>query len=104
MLARRGIWADADAETLANLRAAEREEANLLRAAFEKERSGPVNLNSASLDELQSLPGVGATLAQRLVEARPFTSVEEVARVKGFSATMIEKWRELVTLEKAPPP
>jgi competence protein ComEA len=104
MLARRGLWADADAETLANLRAAEREEVNALRAAFGGDQSEPVNLNTATLDELQTLPGVGAILAQRLMEARPFKSLQEVESVRGFSANMIERWEGGVTLEDSPNP
>lgn len=98
MLARRGIWADADAETLANARATERAEAGRLRELFDSSPSSPVNLNEASPAQLQTLPGVGAVLAQRLVEARPFSSLDDVTRVRGISPSLLERWENLVTI------
>ena len=49
---------------------------------------GPVNINTASADQLKLLPRVGPALAQRIVEFRaangPFKAPEELARVKGI--------------------
>lgn len=49
---------------------------------------GPVNINSASLDELDSLPGVGPATAQAIIEDRslngPFASIEDIMRVSGI--------------------
>lgn len=56
------------------------------------EANQPVNLNSASLEELQTLPGVGEVLAQRIVEARPFSSLEDVKRVSGIGDKTVENW------------
>src|SRR5690606_22095787 len=57
----------------------------------------PVNLNEATLEELQSLPGIGPGLGRRIVEDRdrrgPFRSLEELRRVKGFGPTRIEALR-----------
>jgi hypothetical protein len=43
----------------------------------------PVSVNHAAVDELASLPGIGAKLAARIAAARPFSAIEEVARVPG---------------------
>ena len=43
-------------------------------------------LNSATTAELLSIPGIGPVLAQRIVDARPFQSADELKRVKGVGA------------------
>ena len=50
-----------------------------------------VNVNTASQAELEALPGVGPTLAARIVEARPYTSTADLDRVKGIGPKMLEK-------------
>ena len=62
----------------------------------------PLDLNRASSEELQRLPGIGAKLAQRIVEARakaPFKSVDELRRVGGIGPKTLEKLRPLVTIK-----
>jgi DNA uptake protein ComE-like DNA-binding protein len=44
----------------------------------------PVDLNAASLEELESLPGIGPTIAARIVAARPYASVDELLDVEGI--------------------
>lgn len=59
-----------------------------------------VNLNTASQAELETLPGVGPKLAERIIAARkqqPFTSVDDVARVQGIGEKLLERWRDRVT-------
>jgi len=60
-----------------------------------------VNPNTASLEELATLPGVGKKLAQKIIIARQqqkFTSLQDLERVSGVSAKMLDKWRDYVTL------
>lgn len=62
--------------------------------------SQTVNLNSAGQKELESLPGIGPRLAQRLMEARrerPFTGLEDLERVPGFKKGKIEALRGRAT-------
>lgn len=62
----------------------------------------PVDLNSATQHELARLPGVGPSLAVRIVERREsvgaFASVEELRRVKGIGPAKLERLRQLVTI------
>lgn len=62
------------------------------------EPEGPVDINTASLDELQTLTGIGPVLAQRIMEYREehgrFQSVEELLEVKGIGEATLAKFRE----------
>ncbi len=53
----------------------------------------PVDLNSASIEELASLPGIGPVLAGRITEARPFADVAELRGVRGIGPRKMEKIR-----------
>jgi competence protein ComEA len=43
-----------------------------------------LDVNAASLAELQNVPGIGPVVAQRIIEARPFKSADDLKRVKGI--------------------
>lgn len=59
---------------------------------------GPLDVNQATEPELAGLPGVGRTLAARIVAARPFADVDELRRVKGMRRTTLERVRPLLTI------
>ena len=62
--------------------------------------SNPLDINSATAKELQVLPGIGPKIAQRIVDYReahgPFTSVDDLSKVKGIGAKKLEKIRPFV--------
>lgn len=64
--------------------------------------SGKVNINTASIDELQTLKGVGPKAAERIVEHRDeygaFSSLDELEQISGFSAARVDGLRENATL------
>ncbi len=64
--------------------------------------SGLINLNRASAAELEELPGIGATLAARIVARResqgPYRSVEELREVSGISEKLFTQIAPLVTI------
>ena len=57
----------------------------------------PVNLNSATIDDLQALPGVGPALAERILASRhaegPFCTSDDLTRVTGIGPKTLEKLR-----------
>ena len=62
---------------------------------------GPVSLSSATVVELDQLPGVGPITAQKIVDYRtehgPFSAVDDLDSVPGIGPTRIEQLRDLVT-------
>ena len=64
---------------------------------------GVVNVNTATLEQLQRLPGVGETRSRAIVEARKekgaFRSIDELGDVRGVGEALLEKLRPFVTLQ-----
>jgi DNA uptake protein ComE-like DNA-binding protein len=53
-----------------------------------------VNLNSASLEELDRVGGLGRERARRIVESRPFRSWDDLKRIEGFSDTLVDDLKQ----------
>lgn len=64
--------------------------------------SAPVNLNSATPAQLETLPGIGAAAAKRIVEYRQkngaFKKIEELMNVKGIGEKSFLKLKPLITV------
>jgi competence protein ComEA len=62
---------------------------------------GLLNINTATADELDELPGIGDVIAERIVAYREshgaFASIEELAEVSGISERMVDDLRPLIT-------
>jgi competence protein ComEA len=63
-----------------------------------------VNINTAGVDELVALPGIGRAYAERIVEYRqkngPFKKVEDILNVRGIGEKTFERIRDRLTLGK----
>lgn len=62
-----------------------------------------VNLNTADAAALESLPGIGPALAQRIIDYRtangPFQTTAEIQDVRGIGAGIYEKIKDSITVE-----
>jgi len=109
-LQRQGIWEKSEPEKIRELRAKEREDAAGLDAAFEKgvfapfDEENPVNLNTATKEELEELKGIGPELAERIIAGQPYERVEDVMRVKGIAEGKLKAMRDFVTVGGAGTP
>jgi competence protein ComEA len=63
---------------------------------------GIVNINTATLEELDSLSGIGPALGQRIIDYReangPFASIEEIMLVSGIGEACFEKIKDRITV------
>lgn len=70
-----------------------------------KQEVAPVDVNSASVEELMSVPGIGQVVAQRIVEFRekngPYKNIDELLKVQGIGEKSLAKLRDRLSVGKA---
>jgi competence protein ComEA len=102
-----GIWAHTDWEKLPLERRLERREAHELKQAIDGTAPPPagftIDPNTASRDELMRLPGVGETLANRIIEHRPYKRAVDLLEVDGIGPAKFRELKGMLRIE-APAP
>jgi competence protein ComEA len=97
------------AETLTTVSIQARQKANTAArpapSAKSEKLTSPININRATAAELQTLPGIGPKLAQRVLDERAhgrFKSVDDLRRVAGIGVKTLDRLRPYVTVESMP--
>jgi len=76
-------------------------------AASDSTPSAQLDINSATVEDLEALPGIGPTLAKRIVEYRaehgPFHDLDELVNVKGIGSSLLAKLKPYLTVSGVKP-
>ena len=80
----------------------------VLPAALAKKKppAHPININTAGATELQQVPGIGPSTAQKILDTRKsygaFKSVDDLLAIKGIGPKKLDKMRKYLTVGKLP--
>lgn len=62
------------------------------------QRALRININTASLEELQKIPYIGLKRAEKIINGRPYQSIEDITDVPGFGEKSLAKIRDYITV------
>jgi len=104
MLKRIGIWSASDPDRIAELRAEQRREDDKLKdlqqQIIEASKANQVlDPNTASKKELETIPGVGPKIADRIIAGRPYKNVDDLLKIKGIGPKKLEKMRHYLNVK-----
>ena len=72
-------------------------------AGISTQDSEVININQASLEELDKLPGIGPAYAQKIIDWRDqngdFSNIEEIKNIKGIGDKTFEKLKDLISVD-----
>ena len=57
-----------------------------------------ININTASAEQLDTLNGVGPTMAQKIIEGRPYSKIEDLLNVSGIGESTFAKFKEKICI------
>jgi competence protein ComEA len=58
-----------------------------------------VNINSASKEDIEMLPGIGPAKAQAIIDGRPYAAIEDIMKVKGIKEGIFNKIKGYITVK-----
>ena len=91
-----GVWSKTDWDALLKERKEQRDDDAEVKIAIGKaplDENAQLNPNTAARDELMRLPGIGETLANRIIEGRPYRKIDDLLGVNGIGPASIEKMK-----------
>lgn len=98
----KGIWAHTDWENLPKERRLIREYEEELRTTIRRpviEGEFKIDPNTAARDDLMRLPGIGETMALRIIDARPYGGLDELLKVQGIGNATLEAIAPFIEIE-----
>lgn len=105
MLKRRGAWEISNPELLVQFRAQQRQEKQSMQTLMSSATrllESPVNINNAGQKDLERIPGIGPVTAGRIIQARPFNSLEDLMKVQGVGKKLYERILPYVSIDENP--
>lgn len=66
-------------------------------SSYNSSSNGKTNVNSATLAELDELPGVGAVYAQKILDNRPYSDYQNLMDKAGLSQSLMDKIKDSIT-------
>ncbi len=73
-------------------------------SATEGEQTPKINLNTATFSQLDSLPGIGPVIAERILELRersgPFQRIEDLLNIRGIGEKKFLKLQDLISVKE----
>ena len=104
MLRRAGIWKETDPRLLSEMRKRQRkkdQEQKEFRNKLNEKRTScdkPLDINTASTEQLKQLQGIGRVKAAKIAAGTPYRSVEDLLKIPGIGKKTLEKIRPCVTV------
>ncbi len=104
LLNRAGIWQATNVEFLTRMRKLQREGAEELKkfrqsvAKVRTPNDEPLDLNSASSEQLQQIPGIGPVTAEKITAGRPYRKVKDLLKIYGIGPKTMEAIIPYVTI------
>jgi competence protein ComEA len=96
-----GLTSQADASLINLAQPLDTGESIFIPSVVTEQGETRISINNSSAKELDILPGVGPATAQRIIEGRPYNTIEDLLKVKGIGPKTLEKLRLLITLAHA---
>jgi len=81
-----------------------RDGARRIPASAPGQESRLVDINRATSEQLETVPGIGPVLAGRIVAGRPYRRVDDLVRISGIGEQTLESMRPFITTDGQTPP
>jgi competence protein ComEA len=101
ILAAGGLTENADANLVNLAEPLDTGESVFITGKMTEQGETRISVNSSTTKDLDTLPGVGPATAQRIIEGRPYNTLEDLLDVKGIGPKTLEKLRPFITLSWA---